>query len=114
MSPSDSQLWQPQALLFSARRFIPLRPFQSGSPKFLVELFKYALPDFTPESPTLGFQLSFQAPVLASALLSSLATFVFAFRGFRCRFACAAARTFAVPEAPTHQFPSASLGLLHV
>src|SRR6202011_4561632 len=79
---------------------------QSGSPKFLVVLSVRAARLY-PGKSSGWCQLPFQSLVLASALLSRLATFLFVFRGFGRRFAFAAARTCAVPEAFAARLPSA-------
>jgi hypothetical protein len=102
-SPSDSHLQQ------RSRYCLPRSPCgfthrQSGSPKFLVLLSVRAARLYPGKSDS-WLRLSFQAPVLASALLSSLATFGFVFRGFRCRFAFAAARTFAAPRLQRFGYP---------
>jgi hypothetical protein len=95
-SPSDSHFQQP--LRYCLPRWLcSFTHRQSGSPKFLVPLSVRAARLYPGKSGR-RFQLSFRPPVMASALLHSLATPIFVFRGFRRRFAFAAARTFAVPR----------------
>jgi hypothetical protein len=92
MGPSDSHFRQPPALLSSAGGFAALPITRVGLPSSCL-FFEVRAARLYPGKSSGWLQSSFQPLVLASHLLNSLATFIFEFRGFRCRFACAAART---------------------
>jgi hypothetical protein len=96
-----------QSVIVFRFRLCSFTHHQSGSPKFLVVLSVRAARLY-PGKSSGWCQLPFQSLVLASALLSRLATFLFVFRGFGRRFAFAAARTCAVPEASAARLPSAA------
>jgi hypothetical protein len=106
MSPSDSHFWQRLALLSSAGCFAALPITRVVLPSSCL-FFKVRAARLYPGKSNGWLQSSFQPPVLASHLLSSLATFIFVFRGFRCRFAFAAARTFAVTRPQPVGYPTA-------
>jgi len=112
LSSPSSLLRAPPTPTSSSFRVIALRGCFAASPIARVGLpssrlfFQYALARLYPGKSADWPQSSFQSPMPASHLLSSLATFLFVFRGFRCRFAFAAARTFAVPRPQPASYPT--------